>query len=423
MDSYGTARISEETDGPAHPDRLSVDWHEQPDSLVLIKPNERPGGCVLLFLVVWLIGSAFGCGALLFKLVKEPSLEIILFAVMLCSAWLGVVALLIWSMFGKEMLFLDRNEAIFVRKIVVRFSSRVIPLQEVQGFREYTFVTHRRGREVRDSSIEMVTDGKPLQFAHGLEDDERAWLIHRLNCFLTSNHNRPLGLRTAIPSSTHSSGTAAANDWDECAEVLVALSGTLPTPPSDCSWRLTEGSDGFEVKQKGRLKIGTLATALLFNGALNGLVSLFLLALFGGTLNKIPLWGGKWWMVFAILIPFEAAGLFMFIALILVCIEPFRYVSWRFECDRIIRRKCRGLLGLTRTWYVVGPIRLELRGEGDEPQDRSPLTILLDRSPCRLVIVSEDNVDICVIENLTEGEARWLAHLIHKRCPQWADRV
>jgi hypothetical protein len=128
-------------------------------------------------------------------------------------------------------------------------------------------------------------------------------------------------------------------------------------------------------------------------------------------------------MVFAILIPFEAAGLFMFIALILVCIEPFRYVSWRFECDRIIRRKCRGLLGLTRTWYVVGPIRLELRGEGDEPQDRSPLTILLDRSPCRLVIVSEDNVDICVIENLTEGEARWLAHLIHKRCPQWADRV
>jgi hypothetical protein len=39
--------------------------------------------------------------------------------------------------------------------------------------------------------------------------------------------------------------------------------------------------------------------------------------------------------------------------------------------------------------------------------------------PFELALVSSNNIDLCDIGNLTEGEARWMARFVLERRPKW----
>ena len=197
-------------------------------------------------LLLWLIAWTVGCVALLVHVLKEPSLGMFAFALPFWASWLFVAGLLVWMIFGKETLFLDRDEAIFRRTAFIRLSSRIVPRKEVQGFRECRS-SHRENNEYL-WGIEMVTLGKPLRFAFRLPDRERAWLIHQLNLFLgTSGPDaQPQTLQPPLTLARNaSSGETSFSNSTPVATEALTFERTLAEPPTDCCWHLTEDSDAF----------------------------------------------------------------------------------------------------------------------------------------------------------------------------------
>jgi hypothetical protein len=168
--------------GPARPDSLTVDFYQEPDALVI---RTRRGGGPWPFVLLWLIAWTAGCAALIIHLLHDPSLGMLLFALPFWASWLFVAGLLAWMMFGREALIVGPAAAVFVRTALVRLSTRVVPREEVQGFR----ACRSRHTENDESlwGIEMLTLGKPVRFAFQLPDREREWLLHQLNGFLATS--------------------------------------------------------------------------------------------------------------------------------------------------------------------------------------------------------------------------------------------
>jgi hypothetical protein len=112
----------------------------------------------------------------------------------------------------------------------------------------------------------------------------------------------------------------------------------------------------------------------------------------------------------------------MFAALILAVLEPFRSTIWRFEWDRIVSQTSWPVYCRTRAWDVLDLDRLELRCIGKEAKRQhywEMTTDMTDPVAFELALVSGDNVDLCNVGNLTEGEARWMARIVLDRRSNW----
>ena len=117
----------------------------------------------------------------------------------------------------------------------------------------------------------------------------------------------------------------------------------------------------------------------------------------------------------------------MFVALVIVALEPYRYTIWRFEPSSIARKIRWPIYGHTRVWDVLRLSRLELRygghvDRGIERLSNAP-TNLSGETPFGLAFVSADNIDVCEIGNLTEGEARWIARVVLERRASWFGKL
>jgi hypothetical protein len=413
--------LPEASPGPARPDSLTVDFYEQADSLVI---HKRRAGGPWVFLLLWLIGWTVVCAAMLGNVIMDPSLGIFAFALPFWASWLFIFGMLVWMMFGRETLFLGHHEAIFLRRAFIQLSSRVVPREEVLGFREC-----RSNFTENDEylwGIEMFTLGKPVRFAFRLPDRERAWLIHQLNRFLVTSDpekERHILQPGATITRSISSGETSCSNGTLVATEVLAVERTLTEPPTDSRWHVTEDDDTFAFWHKGRLNIGALVGLLFINAFWNGIVSVFVMVLFGQMpINNAPQ-GWHWWGIFVFLIPFEGIGLAMFAALILAVLEPFRRTSWRFEQDRLVSQTCWPGYCHTRAWDAPDLDRLELRrrNRNDSKHQLSwdMATDLTNQLPFELALVSSTNVDLCNLGKLTEGEARWMARIVLDRRPKW----
>jgi hypothetical protein len=75
-----------------------------------------------------------------------------------------------------------------------------------------------------------------------------------------------------------------------------------------------------------------------------------------------------------------------------------------------------------RSWEVGRLGRLELRRSGNHSRRQrfSDMTAdMTGQTAFELALVSDDNIDLCEIDDLTEGEARWMARIILERRPTW----
>ncbi len=265
-----------------------------------------------------------------------------------------------------------------------------------------------------------------MRFAFWLPDQERAWLVHQLNRFLGTSgqdeERQVIPSTATIPLTKYSGESSGSNGTLTATDVLV-FEHTLAEPPTDCRWHIGEDDDTFAFQERGRLSIGAVAALLFLNAFWNGIVSVFVMQLLGQMPVKNPLQGGEWWCLFVFLIPFEAIGLTMLAMLVLQVLEPWRRTAWRFERDRIVNQTRWPWYCHTRTWDAVELDRLELRRrDQDNPQLRHAwqvTTALAGLAPFDLALVSGDNVDLCNIGNLTEGEARWMARILLGRRPKW----
>jgi hypothetical protein len=137
--------------------------------------------------------------------------------------------------------------------------------------------------------------------------------------------------------------------------------------------------------------------------------------------------GAEWWGLFVFLIPFEAVGLAMFLALIVMLLEPFRRTIWRFERHSIVRQVRWPVYRRSQSWEVASLGRLELRGgEASSGKSRKRSSARLsqsDEGSFDLAFISKDNVDVCVISDLCQGEALWMAHVVLDQRGKWFDRL
>lgn len=357
---------------PARPERLTIDFYEEPDALVI---HKKGGGGPWPSLVVFLAGWTLFCLWLVVAVIDDPSPGLLAFAMLFCAAWLLLASVLVWALFGKETVVFRRDEAYFSRRVLVRLWSRVVPREQILGFREFSY-------KEKDEYlwIEMVTVGKPVRFAFGLPDRERTWLIHQLNRFLGTSVPCE-GVRASQPEPTLArsgrSEEGSCSHRTRLATEVLTLSGTLAEPPTDCDWRLTEDAESIAFWQKGRWSIRTIVVLLFMKTFLGVLAT--------------------------------------FAALVLAVLERFRRTTWRFEPNRIVKETCWPARRQTRTWEVVALDRLELRRRdaNHSPHKRlSPMVDLTDQTLFELAVVSSNNTDVCVIGNLTEGEARWMARIL-----------
>jgi hypothetical protein len=417
----------EDSTGPARPEKLTVDFYEEPDGIAIRKNRGGGPGC---FLSLWLIGWTVGCVALIGQAIRDPALGTFAFALPFWASWLLVAGMLVRIMFGKETLLLRRDKALFLRTALIKLSSRSVPREEIQNFRECRS-THTEN-DARLWGIEMVTLGKPLRFAFRLPDVERAWPIHQLNRYLlaTDADIQQKFVQSAATSSSDSTSTGSISSNSISGSSAISAGTlavcetldherTIAEPPTDSNWLLTDESDGLAVWQRGRLNIGSFFGALFLNAFWNGVVSVFVMVLLGVMPNNNPPRGLEWWALFVFLIPFEVIGLGMFAMLIFILLEPFRSTVWRFEDNRIKRQTRWPVYCRTRVWDVLKLDRLELRRSRSDDSRPQRLTEIASSAPFKLAFIAANNVDLCGIENLTEGDARWVARLVLERRAKW----
>ncbi len=399
---------------PARPQRLTVDFYQEPDGILL---RTRGGGGPQLFLMLWLTGWTVGCVVLIVHFLNEPSIGSFFFGVPFWVSWIAVFAMICWNRYGKETLLLRPDKAIFLRTVIVTLNSRAVPRSEIEGFRECRSIVQENDQYLW--GIELVTLGKPVKLAFRLPDAERLWLVDQLNQYLTdtSADGAPLALATTAPTATPRRGAAS----NQLAGVQILTDErTLAEPPTDNRWGLTDDIASFELSTRGRFNIGSVLGMLFINAFWNGIVSVFVLALWGLMPGNHPRPAGvEWWGIFVFLIPFEVIGLVMLAALVMTLLEPLHVTRWIIDASAISREHRWLLVAFRRSWSVERLDRLELRP--GNARLRSPkLSTSTDLSnQFQLALVAADNADVCTIDSLTKGEARWFGYLIRDRRSDW----
>lgn len=401
----------------------------QPAATQVVRPAktaarlEREGDCLRLsyragglgvwaagiFGALWLTGWTAGCVALGAKLIAEPTLVNLLFALPFWAAWLFVFSMLVYTFARRERLSLDPDGLVYTRHAIVPLSARVVPLDEIIDFGCCQRTTNS-DNGTTESGIELHTLGQPLQMAFGLSLEERAWLWQELNEHLELLR-RDQAVAPAAPSSQPAGGET------------LALNRDPVDPPSDCSWEQIDDFDSVAFRERGKLQRPTLGMLLFINSFWNGIVSIFVALLWGFAPGGPQ--GGEWWVMFVFLIPFEAIGLVMFALLLAVILEPFRTITWSFADGQV---ECRlAWLGLGRTWvYPVERVeRIELHRTASR-ETGNPFTASSLRRGLKahgvsyaVSLVDLQQAEICRMEGLTQGEARWIGDVLLRERRTW----
>ena len=391
--------------GPAKPEQLTVEFTPHSGGFVFTKKRGGGPGC---FLLLWLTGWTVGCVGLIGAVFNDVSM--LLFAVPFWVSWIAVASFLVWIYFGREILVVKHDKALFLRRAIITLTTRSVPRDDVLGFSEC-----RSKHQENDQylyGIEMKTMGKPVRFAFRLSPREREWLILQMN--------QSLGPDAPTDSpDLEEPDTQPTDDAPRLAGGLTRQT-TRDEPPSDCSWVRTDNPDP-EFEQRGSMPWPLLFGLLFVNLFWNGIVSVFVMGLFGGMKGEEVLEGLEWWGMFVFLIPFEVIGLSMFGRLIFVLAEPFRRTCWRFERYQITRHIQWPLIKRSKTWIVEQLDRIELRS-GDAEEENQTITSTLSSNSTNesgLAFVSDDNADLCTFDDLTQGEALWIADVLLDERDDW----
>ncbi len=193
--------------------------------------------------------------------------------------------------------------------------------------------------------------------------------------------------------------------------------------PDDSNWHCKKLPNGLELHRQGRLQIGAVAGLVFVNAFWSGIVSVFVLGLFGFMPghNGIPA-GFGWWGMFVFLIPFEVIGLTMLAGLVVATVEPFRRTCWRVNQGQASCETKWPLLRRLVQFRIDSTDHLELRFVDEDSEQEvwwRSWQGWMDSGSFQLTFVDTSNTDICTLGGLTEGEARWIAGLLLNYHPKW----
>jgi hypothetical protein len=396
--------------------KLSVDYYVIDNDVGFVDKRRGRRG-VALFLIVWLCGWTVGCALLIHGVVVQGEQKMLLFGIPFWVSWLFVAALVLYMLFGRTDFALTSRGAFYVNRLFVPLAQRHVPLEEILRFQRSSQAPPSRSGSA-NYGIELVTLGKSIRLAPGIPADERDWLCRELNRHL-EQLRKSAGIKPPARASAADADGQTYPKWRRKAGAgeVLAVRAEAVTPPSDCDWRLREGF-ALEFRQRGRFQPLGLAGALFVCLFWNGIVSVFLYALF--VEGQPP--GLQWFVVFLFLLPFEAIGLLLIAAVILTILEPLRRSTWRFTENSL--EYDWHYLGIGKTWrYPVGELnRIELR-RGKHPKNKAvrPTKNSADSelNTFTLALVDQHNEQVAEMSGFTEGEARWIADCVLRERPLW----
>ena len=445
--------MTTEAPSPAEPAKLSVQLERGLDRLRIVSARRQWGAAA--FLLVWLSGWTLGCIVLLGAVIFQFSFFLLLFAIPFWAAELFVFSLVGMMIASREEVTLDQ-EGLAYRWTVWRWpvARRRIPLGETVGISGHHHVPENKGEggnafAQTGHRLTLQTVGAPLQLPGGATEDERRWLGHVLEEMLTTL--KRYYAHDALSKPTEN--VLAPADLPAVQE-LRPPSMSLVAPPSDSTWSQRYDFDTVTFLQRGNLSLGGLGMLLFVNAFWNGATGVFVTVLWGfaplGYQDEPQMpQGSEWWFLFFFLIPFQLIGLAMFTALVLVLIDPLRRSRWIFKRDSIDYRL--SYLGLGRTWpHEVRELdRLELRKNGadassdasedlpndpkdedgardaasatsDEPEPEEPTPDdASEGTMFTLAFIDRQGADVCKIEDLSLGEACWMADVVLRERAGW----
>lgn len=419
------------TDAPPRPRKLKVRLDDVADGFAFRLRNPQIVASAFLFL--WLIGWTVGCVYLALDAWKNPQLSILLFGIPFWSSWFFVAGLIVYNYTLYESFQLDREGVMFYRQAVIVVLRREVPLAEILEFVPYEDVRQSDGSTSTTYGIELRGLGRHLRFAANLPEAERTWLVYELQEALQSlQADDHLGsARASIDRGSDVSLQESKIGPDRLLpesdvtpqELLVAPASTPLRPPSDTTWHLIDDFDAVNFAERGRMNV-TLLVGLTFICAFwNGIVSTFVCTLWG-VIPGAPQPGLEWWGMFFFLIPFEVIGLCMLAALLLALMEPLRTTCWSFSPDHV---RCRiawlGALGWSWHYPVYGYGSLKILDDQPGLKHFLPKSASDETgSRSALVVVDEDNTEVCTVSDLSLGEARWMGDVLLRYHPEWFPR-
>jgi hypothetical protein len=374
---------------------LSTRIEEEGDALTLTAGDANwPAG---IFMLLWLTGWTVGCVALLGAVLTQQEPFLILFAIPFWLSWIFVAACLTSVFFGRHRLVIAPEGLCYERRVLLTLAQRQVPLSEIRGFQWMDFRGDSEGST--RIGIEVRTVGRSVTFGSNLSRMEAIWLAHYLDEHLRRLHQH---------AKVKNLGDGDVADCRRCDN------------PTDGAWSLREDSADLTFQQRGRLELGKILALVFTNGFWNGIVGVFVGALLGFAPGNPPPAGIPWWGMFLFLVPFEAIGLAMFLALLLALLEPFRITRWTITPDAVEQVTTR--LGLPIGWrqrYPCDTLReAAIRDDGKSSWDWSAFhgkSAQPTEEQYGLLLVNAAREEVCSIRGLTLGEARWIKGRLQER--------
>ncbi|MEP3481011.1 MAG: hypothetical protein ABJZ55_17315 [Fuerstiella sp.] len=382
--------------------------HRSDDAfLIQSRPSKGSG----FFLLLWLTGWTVGCVVLAAHLIAEPSIGTFCFAIPFFASWLAVAAFLIWLWFGQESVLVKDDEILFRRTAIIELTTRRIPICEVTEVKSCRS-SHTENDEHLEG-VEIVCLGKPLKFCFRLSDHERSWIIQELsNAIKLDDRLSELSVEE--------------NDWEPTklsqsefhSRPLTPADG-LSQPPSDSNWQLEQLPDEITFHRRGTFSIGGFLATSFICLFWNGIVSVFVLVLWGLMPGDAPPQGGEWWALFFFLIPFEVIGLGMLAAWLAVVLAPFSRTVLGIRGNAVFKEKQWPFFQSSKKINCLEVAQIHLR-KADQKQGNLT-TVIPSQETFELTFVSNQSLDLLTFKQLSQGDALWVAGHLFEFEDTWAN--
>lgn len=378
------------------------------------------GGCVALFLGVWLTGWSAGCVTMLYQLVTNFEWFMLLFSIPFVVAWVAVAGMLAYMLFGSQHLILSRDSLRTFHQVVFPFFSRVIPLEEVdRAFADEVFEQNSKGPGRYVGLIRIDTIGKSTTFARGIDESERVWLAEVINlCLDQIAPYRAARTDDSVAADKSDADLLDPNDDGDEEEVEyqeeVFELPDQPIPrPSDSEFTLERESRTLGLATRGKWSLAAIAPLTLIMLFWNGIVSVFIVQLFSSFE----------WPLFFFLIPFEVIGLGVVAAWLAAIGAPFIGKSYSFRVGQIEQVWWFALFHRRKTIVFTEISQLVIASSAPKQSSLRQFGKSEHLTGGHLLRLTDtEGVTVVEIDNLTRGDARWIADTLWRELPEMFSR-
>ena len=302
--------------------------------------------------------------------------------------------ILVANIFVADDLVTLDHEGLTYRRKGFSTKERFFELSAIKGFEQ---VRKSSGKNAYETVLIHLKDEPPVEIANLSFISKKNQLVFVDECteFL-KRQNGPVW-------SSDSTGEMAGDDPMEVVH-LKTDPLLFAEQPFDSRWMRDEEADEFTIYKKGKFSFGGLVAALVFCCFWNGIVSVFLLSLFGVIPSKNPVEGGEFWFVFAFLIPFELIGLGFSWGVLCALFAGWSQERWTITKNEIRREKRNLGIKSVKRFDVSRAEKLEIEPDG--------LYFVAGQT-------EDEEETLCTIPLETQAEARWLAARFHQMRASW----